>query len=420
MLSFSPQVGLVRPARQEVLVPDAYLFDAVRTPRGRGKDTGSLYTVRPIDLLAQVLVALRERNDLDTREVDDVVTGCVTQTGDQGACIARFAALEAGYDVDAPGVTLNRFCGSGLQAINDAAAMVASGFYDLVVASGVESMSRVAMGSDGGAIWDPATQWNVGSVPQGVSADLLATLHGITRKDADAFAVGSQQRATMAREHKRFDRSMIPVKDRNGLTILDHDELVRPDTTVEKLGELKPSFEMMGVQFGLDTLTRDRYPHVERIDHIHHAGNSSGIVDGATAMLVSTKEKGEALGLEPRAKVRSVAVVGTDPILMLAGPMPATRKALHKAGMQVGDIDLFEVNEAFAAVPLAFMQELEVPPEKVNVHGGAIALGHPLGATGAMLMATLLDALEDRNLSTGLVTLCIGGGMGIATVVERV
>jgi acetyl-CoA C-acetyltransferase len=278
----------------------------------------------------------------------------------------------------------------------------------------------VQMGSDGGAIWDPATQWNVGSVPQGVSADLLATLNGITRQQADAFAVESQKRATLAREHRRFDRSIVPVKDQNGLTILDHDELVRPDTTVEKLGELKPSFEMMGVQFGLDSLTRDRYPQVERINHIHHAGNSSGIVDGAAAVIVATREKGEALGLKPRAKIRSVAVVGTDPVLMLAGPMPATRKALAKAGMKIGDIDLFEVNEAFAAVPLAFMQELEVPHDKVNVHGGAIALGHPLGATGAMLMSTLVDALEDRNLSTGLVTLCIGGGMGIATIVERV
>lgn len=401
-------------------MPHAYLFDTVRTPRGRGKETGSLYTVRPIELLSQVLVALRDRNALDTREVDDVVAGCVTQTGDQGACIARFAALEAGYDVDAPGVTVNRFCGSGLQAINDAAAMVGSGYYDLVVAGGVESMSRVKMGSDGGAIWDPSTQWNVGSVPQGVSADLLATLNGITRQDADRFAAESQRRATLAREQGKFRRGIVPVTDPNGLTILDHDELIRPDTTMEKLAELKPSFETMGVQFGIDALTRDRYPHVERIDHIHHAGNSSGIVDGAAAVLVATKEKGEALGLKPRAKIRSVAVVGTDPILMLAGPMPATRKALDKAGMTVDDIDLFEVNEAFAAVPLAFMKELDVPHDKVNVHGAAIAMGHPLGATGAMLMGTLVDALEDRDLSTGVVTLCIGGGMGIATVVERV
>jgi acetyl-CoA C-acetyltransferase len=405
---------------KEPAVPQAYLFDAVRTPRGRGKETGSLYTVRPVDLLARSLAALRDRNALPTAEVDDVVVGCVTQTGDQGACIARFAALAAGYDVDAPGVTLNRFCGSGLQAINDAAAMVASGYYDLVIAGGVESMSRVKMGSDGGAIWDPRTQWEVGSVPQGISADLLATLHGITRDDVDRFALASQERAVEAIEHHRFDRSIVPVVDGNGLPILARDEFPRPDTTLEGLSKLAPSFEVMGKQFGLDALTRGKYPHVERIDHIHHAGNSSGIVDGAAAQIVATKEKGLSLGLRPRALVRSVAVVGTDPILMLAGPMPATQRALRKAGMEPGDIDLYEVNEAFAAVPLAFMQELGVPHDKVNVNGGAIALGHPLGATGAMLMSTLLDALEDRNLSTGVVTLCIGGGMGIATVVERV
>ena len=401
-------------------MPDAYVFDAVRTPRGRGKESGSLHTVRPVDLLAQTLAALRDRNALDTAHVEDVVIGCVTQTGDQGACIARFAALEAGYDVDAPGQTLNRFCGSGLSAVNDAAAMVASGFYDLVVAGGVESMSRVKMGSDGGAIWDPKTQWNVGSVPQGISADLLATLNGITRADVDAFALASQKRAVEAIETHKFDKSVVPIKDDNDLTILARDEYPRPDTSLEKLGELKPSFEQMGRQFGLDYLTRDKYPQVERIDHIHTAGNSSGIVDGAAAVLVASQEKGDALGLRPRAKIRSVALCGTDPILMLAGPMPASRKALKKAGMEVGDIDLFEVNEAFAAVPLAFMKELSVPHDKVNIHGGAIALGHPLGATGAMLLGTLVDALEEKNLSTGLVTLCIGGGMGIATIVERV
>ncbi|MBX7082079.1 MAG: acetyl-CoA C-acetyltransferase [Nannocystaceae bacterium] len=401
-------------------MPEAYLFDAVRTPRGRGKETGSLYTVRPIDLLAQSLAALRDRNGLDTSQVEDVVIGCVTQTGDQGACIARFAALEAGYDVDAAGVTENRFCGSGLQAVNTAAAMVASGYHDMVVAGGVESMSRVKMGSDGGAIWDPTTQWHVGSVPQGVSADLLATLRGITRKDADEFAVLSQQRAGAALESGKFTRSVVPVKDQNGLTILDKDEYPRPDTTVEKLGELQASFLMMGRQFGLDALTKDRYPQVERIDHIHHAGNSSGIVDGAAAVLVASKEKGTSMGLRPRAKIRAVALCGTDPILMLAGPMPASRRALKKAKMEVKDIDLFEVNEAFAAVPLAFMRELGVPHDKVNVHGGAIALGHPLGATGAMLLGTVLDTLEQRNLATGLVTLCIGGGMGIATIIERV
>ena len=401
-------------------MPDAYLFDAVRTPRGRGKESGSLYTIRPIDLLAQALRALSNRNELDTAQVDDVVVGCVTQTGDQGACIARFAALEAGWHVDAPGVTLNRFCGSGLQAINDAAAMVASGFYDAVVAGGVESMSRVKMGSDGGAIFDPATQWNVGSVPQGVSADLLATLHGLSRADVDAFAVESQRRAAAAQAEGRFSRSLVPVLDINGLPVLEADEYPRPGTTVEKLAELKPSFEVMGKQFGLDALTKSKYPQVERINHVHHAGNASGIVDGAAATLVATKEKGESLGLKPRAKIRSVAVVGTDPILMLAGPMPASRKALKKAGMQASDIDLWEVNEAFAAVPMAFMQELDVDHARVNVNGGAIALGHPLGATGAMLMSTLLDALEDQDKTTGAATLCIGGGMGIATVIERV
>lgn len=401
-------------------MPDAYIFDAVRTPRGRGKKSGSLYATRPIDLLAQSLRALSSRSELDTALVDDVVVGCVTQTGDQGACIARFAALEAGWDLDAPGVTLNRFCGSGLQAVNDAAAMVASGFYDCVVAGGVESMSRVTMGSDGGAIFDPSTLWNVGSVPQGISADLLGTLGGITREDCDRFAVQSQQRAAAAIDAGRFSRSLIPVTDRLGLPILEADEHPRPGTTLETLAELSASFETMGRQFGLDALTKERYPQVERIQHMHHAGNSSGIVDGAAAVLVASAEAGKSMGLTPRAKIRSVAVVGTDPILMLSGPMPATRKALKKAGMQTSDIDLWEVNEAFAAVPLAFMNELEVDPATVNVNGGAIALGHPLGATGAMLLGTVLDALEDHNKQVGAVTLCIGGGMGIATILERV
>jgi acetyl-CoA C-acetyltransferase len=401
-------------------MPDAYIFDSVRTPRGRGKDSGSLYTVRPVDLLAQTLVALRERNDLDTTQVEDFVVGCVTQAGEQGSCIARFAALEAEYDVDVPGVTTNRFCGSGLQALNEAAYMVASGFHELVIAGGVESMSRVKMGSDGGAIWDPATQWHVGSVPQGVSADLLATLRGITRNDVDTFAVESQNKAIDALEKGRFRRSVVPVKDINGLTVLERDEYPRPGTTVAKLGELDPSFAMMGQQFGLDSLTKARYPHVERINHVHHAGNSSGIVDGAAAMIVASEEKGAALGLKPRAKIRAIGLTGTDPILMLAGPMPASRRALDKAKMKAKDIDLWEVNEAFAAVPLAFIRELDIDPARVNVNGGAIALGHPLGATGAMLMGTVIDALEDRNLSTAAVTLCIGGGMGIATIVERV
>ena len=399
---------------------DAYVFDGVRSPRGRGKDSGSLYTTRPVDLLAGVLTALRDRNGLDTSEVDDVVMGCVTQTGDQGACIARFAALQAGWDFDAPGVTLNRFCGSGLQAVNDAAAMVASGFYDLVVAGGVESMSRVKMGSDAGAIWDPSTQWKVGSVPQGISADLIATLHDVSREQVDQFALASQLRASQAIEQRKFAKSIVPVVDENGLTILDRDEYPRPDATLEKLAELKPAFELMGTQFGLDALTKERYPQVEKVRHVHTAGNSSGIVDGAAAILVASKAKGSALGLRPRARIRSVAVVGTEPVIMLTGPMPAARKALKKAGMDVRDIDLFEVNEAFAVVPLVFMRELGVDDDRVNVNGGAIALGHPLGATGAMLVQTVLDELEARDLTTGLATLCIGGGMGIATIIERV
>ncbi len=413
--------GPVTLERTNETVPDAYLFDGVRTPRGRGKPSqGSLYTVRPVDLLAGVLEHLRDRNDLDTREVDDVVVGCVTQAGDQGACIARFAALEADYDFDAPGVTLNRFCGSGLQAVCDAATRVASGFFDLVIAGGVESMSRVPMGSDGGAIFDPSTQWHVGSVPQGISADLIATLWDVSREAIDAFALESQRRAVAARDAGRFDRSVVPVTDDNGLVFLDKDEYPRPDTSMEKLAELKPSFETMGVQFGLDALTKHRYPQVERIRHVHTAGNSSGIVDGAAAIIVASKEKGEALGLKPRARIRSMAVVGTEPIIMLTGPMPATERALQKAGMTVDDIDLFEVNEAFGVVPIVWMRELGVPHEKVNVNGGAIALGHPLGATGCVLLQTVLDELEARDLATGLVTLCIGGGMGVALVLERV
>ncbi len=399
---------------------DAFIFDAVRTPRGRGKDSGSLHTIKPVDLMVSVLQGLRDRNGLDTSQVDDVVVGCVTQVGDQGACIARSASLLAGYDLDAPGVTLNRFCGSGLEAVNHAAAMVASGFYDLIVAGGVESMSRVKMGSDGGAMLDASMQWKVGMVPQGISADLLATLRGITRDDADAFALRSQQRAVAALEEGHFEKSVIPYRDEAGLTVLARDEFPRPDASLEGLRALKPSFETMGRQFGLDELTRRAYPQVERIDHIHTPGNSSGIVDGAAAVLVGSRDKGEALGLTARARIRAVSVCGDEPILMLDGPIPATRKALSKAGMGIRDIDLFEVNEAFATVPLAFMQAFDVDPSKVNVDGGAIALGHPLGATGAMLLGTVLDALERQGLSTALITLCIGGGMGIATIIERV
>ena len=400
-------------------MPDALIFDAVRTPRGKGKDSGSLYATRPIDLLAGLLQDVQARSGFDTAEVDDVVMGCVTQTGEQGACIARFAALQAGWDFDAPGVTMNRFCGSGLEAVNTGAAMVASGFQDLIVAGGVEHMSRVKMGSDGGAIWDMRTQFSVGSVPQGISADLIATLHGFSRQDVDAFAVASQEKAAAAWERGAFDRSVCAVTDENGLTVLDRDELLRPGTTTDKLGGLTPAFQMMGEQFGMDALTRMRYPQVEKITHVHHAGNSSGIVDGAAAVVLASAEKGAALGLTPRARIRSVAVVGAEPIIMLTGPVPAARKALKRAGMTVDDIDLFEVNEAFAVVPLYFAQQLGVPLDRVNVDGGAIAMGHPLGATGAMLLGTALDALEERDLATALVTLCIGGGMGIAMCIVR-
>ncbi len=401
-------------------MPEAFVYDTIRTPRGRGKADGALHTLRPIDLLAGTLTALAERSGLDTAQVDDVVMGCVTQTGEQGACIARFAALQAGWDFDAPGLTLNRFCGSGLEAVNTAAAQIMSGMHDLVVAGGVEGMSRVTMGSDGGAIWDARTQWSVGSVPQGISADLIATLRGIDRPTVDAFALQSQRRAAAAQARGAFRRSLIPVVGEDGSLLLDRDELPRPDTRAEKLAALPASFEVMGRQFQLDGLVRRRYPQVDRIQHVHTAGNSSGIVDGAAALLLGSKEKGQELGLRPRARIRSFAVCGEEPIIMLTGPVPATRRALARAGMSISDIDLFEVNEAFAVVPLDWMAQLGVDPDKVNVNGGAIALGHPLGATGAMLLGTVLDELEERDLATGLVTLCIGGGMGIATIIERV
>ncbi|MEZ4239846.1 MAG: acetyl-CoA C-acetyltransferase [Myxococcota bacterium] len=398
---------------------EAYIYDACRTPRGRGKDSGALYTVRPIDLLGNVLTAVKERNGFEPSDVEDVVVGCVTQTGEQGTCIARMAALAAWGGLEGPGVTLNRFCGSGLEAVNHAAAMVGSGFHDLVVAGGVESMSRVAMGSDGGMMFDPDFQWKVGSVPQGISADLIATLRGVTRGDVDAFAAESQRRAGEAIQRDAFAKSIVPVRDQNGLVMLAADEHPRPGTTAESLSQLQASFAMLGTQFGLDALVRKAYPEVDRIDHVHHAGNSSGIVDGAAAVLVGSKEAGERLGIKPRARIRSVALSVSEPLIMLLGPMPAARKALKKAGMEASDIDLYEVNEAFAVVPMAFMDEMGVPHDKVNVNGGAIAFGHPLGATGAMLLNTALDELEARGLGTALVTLCIGGGMGIATIIER-
>ena len=398
----------------------AYIFDAVRTPRGKGKSAGSLHTVKAVDLLGTALRGIQRRNELDTSHLDDVTVGCVTQVGEQGACIARTAVLEAGYDESVAAVTLNRFCGSGLEAVNGAAAKVASSFCDLVVAGGVESMSRVKMGSDGGAIWDPSMAFEYGTVPQGISADLLATLNGISRNDADQFAARSQDNAAAAQARGAFSGNIEAVYDQNGLLLLDHDEHVRPGTTAESLSTLRASFEMMGTQFGLDALTTKRYPHVERINHIHTAGNSSGIVDGAAAVLIGNDKGADILGKKPRARIRALASVGDEPVLMLSGPVPATQRVLRRAGMQIGDIDLFEVNEAFAAVPLYFAQELGVDMDKINVNGGAIALGHPLGATGAVLLGTLLDELEARDLTTGLVTLCIGGGMGISTIIERI
>jgi len=398
----------------------AYIYDAVRTPRGRGKSSGALYVVRPVDLLRRCLEAVRDRNGIDTAAVEDVVIGCVTQSGDQGQCIARTAALLAKYDLDAPGVTLNRFCGSGLEAVNHAAAMVASGYYDLIVAGGIESMSRVEMGSDGGAMMDAQTELALNTVPQGISADLIATMRGFSRNDVDQYAVISQKRATESWEKRHFDRSIVPVLDQSGLVILDRDEHVRPDTTLEGLAKLKPSFEFIGKNFAMDELAKKTYPQVEHIRHVHHAGNASGIVDGAAAVLVGSKAAGERFGMKPRARIRAVSLAGADPIIMLTGPLPATVKVLKKAGMAIGDIDHFEVNEAFAAVPLMYMDEFGVDHAKVNPEGGAIAMGHPLGATGAMLLGTALDALERKGQSTALITLCIGGGMGIATIIERI
>jgi acetyl-CoA C-acetyltransferase len=400
---------------------EAYVFDAIRTPRGKGKKNGSLHEVKPVDLVVTLMQELEQRHALNTAEVDDVVLGCVTPIGDQGADIAKVSAQVADWDVDVPGVQVNRFCASGLEAINIAAMKVRSGWEHLVVAGGVESMSRIPMGSDGGA-WamDPAINDKTSFVPQGVGADLIATLEGFSRNDVDAFALRSQQLAAEAWEHKRFARSVVPVKDLNGLTILDHDEFIRPGTTMEGLGGLRPSFAPMG-EMGFDAVALQKYPEVESINHVHTAGNSSGIVDGAALALIGSREKGEALGLQPRARIRAAALVGTDPTIMLTGPAPATKKALKVAGMTIDDIDLMEVNEAFAAVVMRFVREMGLSDlERINVNGGSIAMGHPLGATGTILLATLIDELERRDLSTGLITLCVGGGMGIATIVERV
>jgi len=398
---------------------EAYIYDHVRTPRGKGK-RGSLHSVKPVSLASGLLRALADRTHLDTSAVDDVVFGVVSPVGEQGSDIARIAVLAAGWDQSVAGVQLNRFCASGLEAVNMAAAKVASGFEDVVVAGGVESMSRVPIGSDGGA-WmaDPETAFAVSFVPQGVSADLIATLEGFGRADVDGFAVRSQEKAANAKDKGYFERSIVPVVDQNGQVLLAADETIRPETTLAGLGALKPSFTVPG-EFGFDSVAIDRYPQVERIDHVHHAGNSSQIVDGAAAVLIGSREAGRRLGLKPRARIVATASVGTEPTIMLTGPAPSARKALDRAGLSVDDIDLFEVNEAFAAVVMKFCRDLGVDEDRVNVNGGAIALGHPLGATGAIILGTLLDELERRDLRRGLATLCVGGGMGVATIVERI
>ncbi len=399
---------------------DAYIFDAIRTPRGKGKSSGALYEVKPITLLAKVLNALQVRNHLNTNMVDDLLLGCVTPVDDQGFNIAKAALSYAGWHESVSGMQLNRYCASGLEAVNLAAMKIRAGWADVMVAGGVESMSRVPLGSDGGPLlFDPEVIQQTNYVPQGISADLIATMEGFTREDVDAFALQSQQRAAHAWEQGYFSNAIIPIYDQNGLLILEKDEHLRPDTTLESLTNLPPAFANIGAT-GFDDMALHRYPEVEKIQHVHTAGNASGIVDGAALVLIATQEKGEAMGWKPRARIVSVANVSTEPTLMLTGPTPAAQKALQAAGMTTKNIDLWECNEAFAAVPLKFQRDLDIAPDCLNVNGGAIAFGHPLGATGAMLLGILLDELERRNLSTGLVTLCAGGGMGIATIIERV
>ena len=402
--------------------PQAVIYDAVRTPRGKGKSSGSLHEVKPIDLTVGLLNAVRERNPgLDAAQIDDLVMGIVSPVGDQGAVLPRIAALKAGYPEPVAGVQLNRFCGSGLEAINQVAARVRSGFEDLFLAGGVESMSRVPMASDGGA-WamDPATALATDFVPQGIGADLIATLEGIDRAEVDRFAAQSHARAAAAWDAGHFDKSVIPVKDASGITILARDETIRPGTSVDSLGGLKPSFAGIGEQGGFDSVALEKYHSVDRINHVHHAGNSSGIVDGASLMLIGNEKVGQEMGLTPRARIVSTAVIGSEPTIMLTGPAPACRKALDRVGMTAKDIDLVEINEAFAAVALKLMRDMGWSEDQTNVNGGAIAMGHPLGATGAMILGTLVDELERRDLERGIATLCIGGGMGIATIVERV
>ena len=401
-------------------MPEVFIYDAVRTPRGKGKKDGSLHEITALSLATQVLQALRDRNGLDTSKVDDVVLGCVSPVGEQGADIARTAVLNADYSQTTAGVQINRFCASGLEAVNMAAAKVASGEADLAIGGGVEAMSRVPMASDGGA-WptDPDSAFKTYFVPQGISADAIATIHGFSRDDVDAYAVESQRRAAKSWEEGRFRNSVVPARNQLGLVQLDHDETVRGATTMQTLGALNPSFAMPG-EMAFDAVITQRYPQMERVDHVHHAGNSSGIVDGAAGVLVGTREMGEALGLKARARIKGAASIGSEPSIMLTGPTPVTEKLLRRLGMAVGDIDLYELNEAFAAVVLRYMQALDIPHEKINVCGGAIAMGHPLGATGAMILGTVLDELERTGKETALATLCIGGGMGTATVIERV
>ncbi|SUZ32261.1 Putative acyltransferase [Roseibaca ekhonensis] len=400
---------------------DAYIYDAIRTPRGKGRADGSLHEVTAVRLSAVVLDALKSRNDLDTRAVEDVIWGNATQVGEQGGCLARTAVMASEFDEQVPGLSINRFCASGMEAVNLAANQVRGGAGEAYVAGGVEMMGRVAMGSDGAAVAvDPSVAMERYFVPQGISADIIATEYGFTRDMADALAVESQRRAAVAWQEGRFDRSIVPVRDINGLPILERDEYLRPGTDMQSLGALKPAFKEMGeVMPGFDKVALMKYPHLEKIEHIHHAGNSSGIVDGAAGLLIGSKAFGEKYGLKPRAKIRATAKIGTDPTIMLTGPVPATEKILRDSGMQISDIDLFEVNEAFAAVVLRFMQAFDVPDSKVNVNGGAIAMGHPLGASGAIIIGTLLDEMERTGQGTGLATLCVASGMGAATIIER-
>ena len=400
---------------------DCYIYDAIRTPRGKGKKNGTLHEVTALELSTQVLNNIKERNNLDTSDVDDVVLGCVAPVGEQGANIARSAVLNSDFDQSVSGVQINRFCASGLEATNMAAAQVMSGQAQMSIGGGVESMSRVPMGSDGGAmVADPSVAIKNYFVPQGISADMIASKFGFSRDDVDSYAIESQKRAKKAWDEKRFDKSITPVKDINGLTILDHDEHMRPDATMQSLGSLDPSFAMMGEMAGFDATIQQRYPEVEKVNHVHTAGNSSGIVDGAAGILLGNKEMGEKHGLKPRAKIKGFASIGSEPSIMLTGPGYVSDRLLKNLGMNKGDIDIWELNEAFAVVVLRYLDHMGIDHSDINVNGGAIAMGHPLGATGAMILGTVLDELERSNKSTALATLCVGGGMGTATVIERV